>query len=152
MEIHEAVRRIRPDEIETASTMIRNTLLLSNSRDYELHIIERLAQSYSPEYLLQPAGAGRLYVHFDGARIDGTIGFDGERISALFVSPDRQGKGVGSRLLEFVEERARAGGRKRIVVDASLTAAPFYRKNGYRYVARKRNQRHGDVYAMEKKL
>jgi ribosomal protein S18 acetylase RimI-like enzyme len=59
----------------------------------------------------------------------------------IAVDPDFQGHGVGSKLLGFLEERARAMGGRLILVDTSTIphyekTEKFYLKNGFQEVAR----------------
>lgn len=53
--------------------------------------------------------------------------------------PEWQGRGVGSLLLQQLENRARLAGITRLHVQASVTGAGFYEHRGY--------QRTGDVLA-----
>jgi len=55
------------------------------------------------------------------------------------VEPDRQGRGIGARMLAFVERRARALGAVEIALDTALPAThliEFYARRGYREVGR----------------
>lgn len=56
------------------------------------------------------------------------------RITAMVVTPDAQGRGLGKQLLREAERRARAGGAARIEVTSGsqrTDAHKFYRDNGY---------------------
>lgn len=97
--------------------------------------IEDAASAYAP-----PRGT------FVVAAVDGEIVGCGalqhldtatSEVKRMWVSPGTRGLGVGRRLLAFLEDAARAGGRRRVVLDtnASLTEAiALYRSNGYREV------------------
>jgi len=53
------------------------------------------------------------------------------------VDPDLQNRGLGSKLMDFIEERARSNGKKAIVLDTSekaLHLIDYYNKRGYEYV------------------
>lgn len=53
---------------------------------------------------------------------------------AIGVHPDFQGKGIGSKLLEFLDEEGRKHGIRKIclrVLSTNITAISFYKKNGY---------------------
>ena len=43
----ECIRRVKSDEIERLSALIKNTLLISNSVDYDMRVIQNLSRSYS---------------------------------------------------------------------------------------------------------
>lgn len=53
------------------------------------------------------------------------------------VDPDLQNQGLGSKLMDFIEEKARSNGKKAIVLDTSEKAVhliDYYNKRGYEYV------------------
>lgn len=58
---------------------------------------------------------------------------DGE-VSGVYVHPTHAGRGVGSRLLAAIEERAREAGIARLGLTASANAVGFYDSRGYERV------------------
>ncbi|ARS36721.1 GNAT family N-acetyltransferase [Pontibacter actiniarum] len=50
------------------------------------------------------------------------------------VRADQQGKQLGDKLLQYLEERARGLGATRITLQARENAVNFYRRNGYEVV------------------
>jgi N-acetylglutamate synthase-like GNAT family acetyltransferase len=69
-------------------------------------------------------GAGRL--HFNSPTE--------AQIRYMAVEPDCVSRGIGSRILCELEDRARKLGAARVVLNARDTALGFYRKHGYRLV------------------
>jgi GNAT superfamily N-acetyltransferase len=58
------------------------------------------------------------------------------RRAEVNVHPDARGRGIGTRLLAWTEDRARAGGADRVsqtVTDANEAAAELFARHGYRY-------------------
>jgi predicted GNAT family N-acyltransferase len=53
------------------------------------------------------------------------------KVGRVAVRRDHRGRGIGARLMRFIEETARAGGFCRLVLDAQRSAIPFYAKLGY---------------------
>jgi GNAT superfamily N-acetyltransferase len=53
------------------------------------------------------------------------------QVRYMGVRADRQGRGLGSRMLRFLEDEARARGAKRVILQAREPAVPFYRRQGY---------------------
>ncbi|MEE1263921.1 GNAT family N-acetyltransferase, partial [Ruminococcus sp.] len=51
----------------------------------------------------------------------------------IFVLPEYQGKGVGRKIIETLEQDEFFLRAKRVEVPASITAVEFYRKLGYEY-------------------
>lgn len=69
----------------------------------------------------------------DDGRILGMIHLVGDRIAAVHVLPDTQGRGVGSRLMEHAEEQ---GGRTLEVRAFNAQAIRFYESRGWCAVRR----------------
>lgn len=57
------------------------------------------------------------------------------QIRYMAVEPGYQRQGLGSRILEQLEQAATAGGYSRIILHAREEAVPFYRSRGYRIIA-----------------
>lgn len=149
---HGSIRSIRADDIRELSSLIRNTLLISNSLDYDIHIIRNLSRQYSPKRLADMSLRRDMYLYTIQDRIAGTVSVKDDMVYAFFIAPDMQRKGIGSQLLQFVEDRARENGVIRLKVGASVTARQFYAIHGYTTIKKEGDGSYGDVYYMEKVL
>ncbi len=125
------IRRLELDDLHRVSALIRNSLLISTSADYDLEQIGSLAASYSESRLEALATRGLMRVHESAGRVDGVVCLQGERIQALFVSPDRLKRGVGAELIGWAERAAKERGKVCLRVAASLTAVGFYKRMGF---------------------
>ncbi|MDR0921595.1 MAG: GNAT family N-acetyltransferase [Lactobacillales bacterium] len=80
---------------------------------------------------------------------------DSGYIDRLFTHRKAQGKGVGGRISDCLEQHAWTHGVTKITVYASITARPFFEKRGYSLV-RENDVRRGNEtlinYLMEKNL
>lgn len=71
---------------------------------------------------------------------DGNIlGFGGVNmkynvINCLYVSPEYTDNGVGSMIIEHIEQKAQKNGYSGLIVFSSLNAVDFYKKKGYKKV------------------
>jgi hypothetical protein len=54
------------------------------------------------------------------------------RLMQVAVDPARQGEGIGRRLVEYAENRAREVGYSQIIMHAMLSVVHFYEKAGYK--------------------
>ena len=127
------------DAIEVASLVAR-TLKESNSQDYSAEYIEDTIASHSAEVLIERAKEGHMYVVCDKERIVGCgaiAGYWGSQTESIlltiFVLPEYQGKGIGSKIIHTLEQDEYFLRAKRIEIPASITAVEFYRKMGYDY-------------------
>lgn len=151
------IRRFQPeDAIETAQVIAR-TLTVSNSKDYSKEYIEATIASHSSEVLIERAQGGHMYVVCDNSRIIGcgTIaGYWGSTTESIlltiFVLPEYQGKGVGKRIIQTLEQDEYFLRAKRIEIPASITAVEFYKKMGYEYKNGVAELDDEQVYRLEK--
>ncbi len=113
-----------------------------------LHVasIRRLCrEAYAPEEIARWTGALRpesytdsidgreFHVAEEGGRLAGFCAFDPAtaELLALYVHPDRAGRGVGSALLSLFEGAAASRGATALRLSATLNAVPFYERHGY---------------------
>lgn len=74
------------------------------------------------------------------------------KMRQVAVSPDSQGKGVGTFLSQSAEKIARQHGFNKFVLHARETAVPFYKRMKYRSVGGRFDEVGIPHYKMEKKL
>ncbi|NHX01113.1 MULTISPECIES: GNAT family N-acetyltransferase [Pseudomonas] len=61
----------------------------------------------------------------------GMLDLDYREIGAIFIRPDFMQRGLGKRVLYFLEDFARDLGLTEVCLDATLNAVNFYRRCGY---------------------
>ncbi|HET6991998.1 MAG TPA: GNAT family N-acetyltransferase [Bacteroidia bacterium] len=54
------------------------------------------------------------------------------QVRFMGVRDDQQGKGVGKKLMHYLEEKAKKNGAKKIILQARENAVPFYLSIGYK--------------------
>lgn len=134
------IRSFRQEDAPQVSALIAQALRITNRRDYPAEYIEKTVQSLQPEDILKRAAWTHFYVACVGDAIVacGAIGpyWDKEDESSLFtvfVLPEYQGRGVGTQVIQTLEQDEFFLRAKRVEIPASVTAATFYEKMGYRY-------------------
>ena len=134
------IRRFKEEEANEVSDLIRNTIRISNTKDYPLELMELLIETETPEHVLERASWTHFYVAEDEGRIVGcgAIGpfwgkEDESGLFTIFVHPEYQGKGVGRAIIETLEKDEYFLRAKRIEIPASITGVPFYLKMGYHF-------------------
>jgi ribosomal protein S18 acetylase RimI-like enzyme len=134
------IRRFKESDAQEVSALIIKTLRTTNIKDYTKDYIENYVRKLQPENILQRAEWTNLYVACDREKIVGcgAIGpywakTDESSMFMIFVLPEYQGKGIGKRIIETLENDEYFLRAKRIETPASITAAPFYEKMGYKY-------------------
>ena len=134
------IRRFCEADSEQVSAMIIQTLKTSNSKDYSAETISALEKKMQPSGVLERASWTHFYVAEEGGDIIGcgAIGpYWGSKTESslfnIFVLPEYQGKGVGRKIIETLEQDEFFLRAKRVEVPASITGVGFYRKLGYEY-------------------
>jgi len=89
---------------------------------------ERDAEDARAVHLMIAAADGTALAVGRLHRLDEATG----QVRYMAVAPHARGRGLGRRMLAALEDRARALGLRRIVLDAREAAAGFYLRHGYR--------------------
>lgn len=98
---------------------------------YPQGAVDFFCNHHNDKNILSDIESGRVYIIFDDDnRALGTITIKGCEICRLFVLPQYQGKGYGSKLISFAEQKI-AQSYTRIILHASLPAKEIYLKRGY---------------------
>ena len=133
-----SIRRFREEDAKAVSDLIIRTIRISNTKDYPGDLMEELVKHETPENVLGRAGWTHFYVAEDGDTVIGcgAIGpywgrEDESSLFTIFVLPEYQGKGIGRKIVETLEQDEYALRAKRIEIPASITGLAFYRRMGY---------------------
>ena len=132
------IRLFKQDDAAQVAQVIAETLIRTNSKDYSFEYIDENISSHSAEVLIERAKTSHMYVVCDKARIVGCgaiAGYWGSTIESIlltiFVLPEYQGKGIGRKIINTLEQDEYFLRAKRIEIPASITALGFYQKMGY---------------------
>jgi GNAT superfamily N-acetyltransferase len=100
---------------------------------YSEEVMAAWLASSPPVGLLGLLGRGGGLVAGEHGRMLGYAVLDAAsgEVEAVFVEPAQQGRGIGALLLRALEDAARAAGRDRLYLSASLNAVPFYARAGF---------------------
>lgn len=132
------IRRFKNDDSVELANLIAKTLRTTNIKNYSPEYIENDIRFLTSEKLIERSNWMHLYVVCDDNIIIGcgAIGpywgkEDESSLFTIFVLPEYQGKGIGRKIIETLEQDAYFLRAKRIEVPSSITAVDFYRKMGY---------------------
>lgn len=126
--------KIRPyasGDAAAVSELIRTTMRISNSADYEPRRLQKHMDFFSPERIEALSEVRICLVAEENGRIVGTGGLEDDELVTFFVEPGRQGGGIGSALLDAIETIAIGRGVTILRVGATLAGAAFYERHGY---------------------
>lgn len=125
------IRKFEEKDAEQASNSIRRALKEVNYKDYPPEVIEFMVNAFSPEYVIEKSKKALIYVAELNEVVVGTVKLQDDYIGMVFVNPDEEYKGIGTALMDKIENSAIEKGLKILTLPASLTAIGFYEKRGY---------------------
>src|SRR5918993_2674540 len=133
--------KIRDYDAEDAPQIVRlfyETVCSVNRADYS----EEQVRAWAPgvpnleEWHARMAGRRTLLAE-EGGEVVGFAELEEDgHLDMLYVRGDSVGRGVGKRLCQAVEQKARGLGLERIFTEASITARPVFEGQGFRVLHR----------------
>ena len=153
------IRKSQQNDTKQIARLIFKTFQKYNGREY---FVKGTIRRYLDQYDLNKKSVKRLYDEFkqipltyvavDGKHVVGVIRGSKNRIGNLFVSGDHHRKGIGRKLVEVFERRARRTASHQIKVRSTIYATPFYQSVGYRKTTGIRNFYGHKMQPMKKDL
>jgi putative acetyltransferase len=154
-EVSFSIREYRPQDLDGVIDVFIKAIRGTASKDYSPAQVDAWAQAdrqlWSQRRMSRPtwvADVGGTPVGFIDLEPDG-------HIDMMYVYPHYLGQGVAKQLLQTVEAQARASSLKKLYSEVSLTARPFFERNGFHVVEPEtvfRNGEYFDRFKMAKEL
>jgi N-acetylglutamate synthase-like GNAT family acetyltransferase len=127
------IRRATAGDAEAVYEVVLRALRETNARDYPASVIDRLVLIL-PKRIASMLEEWHAYVAVVDGRTVGTGSLNGNTVRAVFVHPDYQGRSIGKKLMDAVENAANVQSVNTLIVQSSITAQPFYAKRGFKVV------------------
>ena len=152
-----AIRYYEMSDAPGIALLFYETVRSVNRTDYSGEQVEAWAPDVPDPEELHDRLAGQLtLVAEEGGEVVGFAALEGGgHLDMLFVRRDAVGRGVGRKLYEATEREARGQGLARIFTEASITARPFFERQGFRTLREQTVSRQGvnlTNFVMEKVL
>lgn len=151
------VRMYRSEDCKEIVELFYNTVHSVNAKDYN----EAQLDAWAPKDINISKWDESLSEHYTIVIEDnsGIIGFGDLDINGyfdrLYVHKDYQGAYVATRIINEIEKYAQENRIKNITTHSSITAKPFFEKQGYKVVKEQVIERKGQIlknFIMEKTL
>ncbi len=148
------IRHINPSDYLKISKLIQRTIKASAETEA---LAEKLSQTYTEEYFVSKENKIDFFVAEDRetSTLLGIIGLKSDVLRGYYVDPNFQGKGVGRKLFDYLEDEARSRGLNTLHLTASPKGQPIYEHFGFKLIKKVENEIEGQVYIdalMEKSL
>src|SRR5579871_6721474 len=99
------IRRASAADKGAVRDIVLRAVRETNARDYPPSVIDRLAASL-PDAVATKLDELHAYVAVLDGRVVGTARLSGDTVSSVFVCPDHQGQGIGTKLMDAIERIA----------------------------------------------
>lgn len=125
------IKRARPKDARKISLLRRKTLKERNKNDYPKIFVDYLITNNSPKELINKMKTRDMFCGWEGDILIGTVDLERDKIGGLFVKNSKIGKGIGTQLMDFIENYARSKKIKKVRLYSTKFAYNFYKKRGY---------------------
>jgi len=134
------IRRAKISDIKEIKSIQQKTIKYINSKDYNKKQISAWLDYNKIKNIRKRLKNKKrnIFVILDKNKIVGfgSLKIEENKLSGLYIKHDIIGKGIGSKLLRYIESFARRKGIKRLKLYSTLTAYDFYKKKGYKKIRR----------------
>ena len=132
------IRRFKESDAKEVVNVIKRASLEVNIKDYKTEDMDKLVKKITEEFVTKRATAFHMYVVTEEEKVIGVgaVGpyWDSLTESSLFnifILPEYQKKGLGTKLVKKLENDEYYKRADRIEIASSITALEFYRHLGY---------------------
>ena len=132
------IRLFAQSDAGAVQNIIHRGLREINGKDYPAELIEESCAYFTIEKIKSQAVSAHMYVAVSGNKIVGTgsiapyWGSEKESILlTIYVLPEMIGEGIGSAIINTLEQDEYFLRANRIEIPSSITAVKFYEKMGY---------------------
>lgn len=130
MKIKKAIKK----DVRKISILRGKTLKEINKSDYPQEHLNFLINENSTQGIIKKMAERDIFCMWEGKILLGTVELKGDKILGLFIKSSEIGKGIGSKLMDFIEDYARSKKIKKVRLYSTKFASKFYEKRGYRPV------------------
>lgn len=116
------------------SILRRKTIRELNKNDYPEIFIQFLINENSTKGIINKMNDREMFCVWEGDNLLGTIDLTGNKIGGLFIKSSDIGKGIGTQLMDFIENYARSKKIKQVRLYSTRSALNFYKKRGYKII------------------
>ena len=124
------IKKARLDQTDEINEIVGKTIKEIYSKYYSNEVVDFFLELHSRDNINNDISKDNTYVIGCGSTILGTGTIDQNTISRVYITPDSQHQGIGTKLMDYLEKEI-IKNYSHVNIDASLPAAEFYRKRGY---------------------
>jgi N-acetylglutamate synthase-like GNAT family acetyltransferase len=145
------IRAATTSDATAICALVQDVVRTSNSRDYTQATIELICANFTRDKIIDKMAQRDVFVAVSEHGIVGTVSLGNGKLHSMFVESRRQGEGIGRCLVKHLERHAVRSGLPALRLSSSITAKPFYGKQGYELVQFEERP-DGSTYLLRKSL
>ena len=126
------IRRATIRDVTKLSYLIKKNALYVEENNYTLNQRKAWADQNKPKDIKEMLKTRIVFCAIENNKLVGTISLKENLVCGMYVSYSKRGKGVGQKLIGFLEEFAKSNGLKELILTASPNGLGFYKKNGFK--------------------
>jgi len=126
------IRKAKSKDAKEISKLRINNIKNIVSKSYNKKWINKLIEWNSVEHIKNHIKNRDVFCMAEKDKILGTVDLEGNKLGSLYIKSEIVGKGIGKKLLIFIEEYARKKKLKKLYLYTTKNAFNFYKKFGYR--------------------
>ena len=126
-------RKAKPEEAGKVCYIVQHTKAVIYPDYYTKAVVDFFGSLHSIDNIKKDIEEGRLFVLLRDGEMIGTGSHTDNHITRVYVLPEYQGQGYGSKIMDELE-RDIFSGYDDCELDASLPACIFYENRGYKTV------------------
>ncbi|MFX0123682.1 MAG: GNAT family N-acetyltransferase [Candidatus Hodarchaeota archaeon] len=142
MDSNIVLRHFKMKDAQQCSSLMQDHFL-NNAADLPIEVRTQISNSRTSEYIQKIATNRTIIVATLNDRIVGMGALKENEIRHMYVESKHQRKGIGSRIIKFLEKEAYKKGFPSIIVNSVDQSEGFYIKNGYQSLIRTQIERQG---------
>src|SRR3954454_8562274 len=96
------IRQATAEDGESVRKIVLSALRETNARDYPPSVIDRLVLTL-PDKVASNLQTWCSFVAIIDGRVVGTGSLNGQTVTSVYVHPDYQGRGIGTKLMDAIE-------------------------------------------------
>lgn len=149
------IRRAKISDAPSLSRLRRGVFGKVKGERYSKKFVDLINKTNSPKGVIENIKSFDVFCLVKGERIIGTVGLKGNKIKGLYVRKSCARKGIGTRLMNFIENYAKKKNLKKLILYSEEKARDFYEKLGYKALRKETSYEVGIKkvnYIMEKRL
>ena len=125
------ILKARKKDARKISILRRKTLREINKNDYPKVFVQFLINENSTQGIINKMKDREMFCAWEGNNLFGTVDLAGDKIGGLFIKSSEVGKGIGTKLMDFIENYARSKRIKKVRLYSTKSAFSFYKNKGY---------------------